>query len=339
MDTALTGTETIIEDEPIKTGTPGRRRRRPPGRGHAADSAPGWIEALGSRGAAQVCFLAALFGWLYWDQFVRTYTHWLEPDWSHGFVIPIFCLYVVHDKRRALLTGDHRGSLWGAVLILLSIGGYAFSILGNFGSPQFLAPVPTLAGLILLLRGWRALWMTAFPLAMMVMALPPPTHLYRAMTQPLQQLIARIAAPVLNVFPGVDEVLSWGIHIRCWLIDGTESMFTVAGACSGMRSLMAFAFFGLATAYFARRRNWQRAVIVLAIAPVAMFCNFLRVVVTGGLIMYGHDDFAMGTPHSLLGFAMFGVGITLFLALLWIVDHLFVEEDESDPSVGQECVV
>lgn len=320
--------DTMIDGESSRPAAVGRRRRAP--RARAEAPVPGWSAALGARGVAQVVVLLLLFGWLYQDQFVRTVRMWMDPNWSHGFIIPPFCLYIVHRNRRRYLSGDHAGSYWGAALVFLSIVLYAASIRWKIGSLQFFAPVPTLAGLILLLRGRRSLWLSLFPLVVLVMALPPPTYLYRAFTLPLQQFVARASGPVLNVFPGVDEVLVSGIDLVCWTDAGNMCTFTVAGACSGMRSLMAFGFFGLATAYFAKRHTWQRVVIVLAVAPVALFCNFVRVLVTGGFYLYDRADWATGTPHALLGFGMFGVGIGIFMALLWIVDHLFVQEDEAD---------
>ena len=321
--------DTMIDGEPSRPAAVGRRRRAP--RAGGDEGGPGWLEAVGARGVAQVVILLLLFGWLYQDQFIRTVGKWMDPDWSHGFIIPPFCLYIAHRNRRRYLSGDHAGSYWGAVLVFLSIALYAVSIRWKIGSLQFFAPVPTLAGLILLLRGRRWLWLSLFPLVVLVMALPPPTYLYRAFTLPLQQFVARASGPVLNAFPGVDEVLVSGIHLVCWNDAGDTCAFTVAGACSGMRSLMAFGFFGLATAYFAKRHTWQRVVIVLAVAPVALFCNFVRVLVTGSFYLYDRADWATGTPHALLGFVMFGIGIGLFMGLLWIVDHLFVQDDAEAP--------
>ncbi len=298
------------------------------GRGQAAASVPGWLEILGAGGLLRIGVLAALFAWLFWAHLVRLYNMWLTPDWSHGFVIPLFCIYLVHKRRGRLLVGEHRGSLWGLALIVLSIAMYAISIYSRYGYPQSLALIPTLAGLILLLRGWRALRLTLFPLAVLVMAIPPPHYLYRAITQPLQQMVAGITAPVLNVLPGVDEVANTGINISYYMLNGAHSTFTVAGACSGMRSLMAFAFLGVAIAYFVPHRLWQRCIVLLIVMPVAVFCNCLRVIITGGLQMYGHPDLASGSAHALLGFAMFGIGIAIFMAVLWVLDHLFVDEDE-----------
>lgn len=285
-----------------------------------------WCDILGRRGAVELAVLVTLFYWLFSDHLVRLYEFWKTPDWSHGFVIPLFSLYVIHTRRRELSEGRHEGSLWGVPVLILSVAGYIWCIANRIGYPQTLAMVPAIAGLILLMRGWRTLRLLLFPLGMLVLAMPPPMRRYLAMTQPLQQLVARISAFVLNAFPGVDEVSRQGFHISYYMTNGRHNAFAVANACSGMRSLMAFIFLGLAIAYFAPRPTWQRIVLVALVLPVAVFCNFVRVVVTGAFQMYGHEELASGTAHSLLGFGLFGLGLAIFMGLVWMMDHLFVDE-------------
>lgn len=296
---------------------------------------PGWWAHLGRAGLAKVLVLVGLMTWLYWGHLYRLYEYWQQPDWSHGFLIPLFCLYLVHTRRRELLAADHTGSAWGAVLMVLSVAMYVLAIRFKIGYPQSLSIVGTIAGLVLLLCGWRTLWLALFPIGFLILAIPPPPYLYRGVTQPLQQGAAVIAKLVLNVFPGADIERS-GFNIAYFMEGGNEGTFQVAGACSGMRSLMAFVALGLAMAYFAPRPAWHRITIAIVVMPVALFCNVLRVIITGVFQMYGYGNLAAGTPHMILGFLMFGLGFAIYLGILWILDHLFVEaagESEQGPGV------
>ncbi|MFH1419947.1 MAG: exosortase/archaeosortase family protein [Planctomycetota bacterium] len=297
----------------------------------AQDRLPGWWEYLGLSGVARLLVLAGLVVWLYWAHCVRLFEYWQRPDWSHGFLIPLFCLYLVHTKRRELLLGEHEGSLWGLALMLLSVLVYATSIYLKIGYPQPLTIVSMIAGIVLLLRGWRTLWLTSFPIGFLVLAMPPPERLYRAVTQPLQQGAAAISTLILRMFPGAD-VEHQGINISFFMDDGSEGGFTVAGACSGMRSLMAFVALGLAMAYFAPRPTWHRITMAVLVVPVALFCNIVRVIVTGGFQMYGLEDYATGTPHTVLGLLLFVLGFAIYMGVLWLLDHLFVD----DPGWGKD---
>lgn len=298
----------------------------------AAIPVPTWRQALGATGMIKIGIIVALLSWFYWDQYVRFYHFWCTPDWSHGFLIVPFCLYLVHMRRRELLTGPHEGSLAGLVLILGSLAMHFAAIVYKYGYPQSLSIMGVVAGLVLLLRGWRALWVTAFPIAFFFLAVPPPDRLYRQFTHPLQQMAAAVATWVLNLFPGVLEIERGGVNIGYWMKGGVAGTFTVAGACSGMRSLMAFVALGLALAYITPRPTWQRVAMAAFVVPVALSCNILRVIITGCLQMYGHADLAKGTPHTLLGLIMFAFGFVLYLGLLWILDHLIVEEQETPAS-------
>lgn len=319
---------------PLQTGVPSIERPSP-GVGPSAGSGapPRWWRQLGASGVARILVLVGLMGWLYADHLVRLFRYWQRPDWSHGYLIPVFSLYLVHAKRAELFAAKGRGSVLGLVLMLGSIGMYAVAIRMKIEYPQPLTIVTMLAGLVLLLRGWRTLWLTWFPIAFLVLAMPPPERLYRAFTQPLQQLAATLATAVLNVFPGAD-VEHAGINISFFMTDGTTGSFTVAGACSGMRSLMAFVALGLAMAYFTPRPVWHRIAMAVVVVPVALFCNVVRVVVTGALQMYGRSDLSTGTPHTLLGLLLFGLGFLIYMGVLWVLDHAVVEEadgpDEED---------
>lgn len=311
--------------------------------GYAGDAAlrpssraTGWWEYLGPAGAIRIAVLVGLFACIYWGQLYRMFRLWQHPDWSHGFLIPFFCLYIVNGRRQEYLSGEHRASWWGLALMVFSLTVFATAIYTKFGYPQSLSMITSIAGLILLLRGWRSLWLSLFPLGFLFLAIPPPDRLYRAITQPLQQFVAWVSSFFLGLFTRF-EIGREGFNITYVTDSGQADSFAVAGACSGMRSLMAFAALGLAMACFTPRPAWQRLAIVLAVVPVALFCNVLRVIITGSLQMYGHRELATGTPHTLLGFLLFGLGFAIYLGILWILDHLYVEdaaEDAGAPTRG-----
>jgi exosortase len=296
---------------------------------------PGWLDYLGPSGAARILVLAGLLGWMYWDHLARLYHYWLQPDWSHGFLIPLFTLYLVNLKRARLMSLPHRGSLWGAVAMVLSTFIYVAAIVAKVGYPQPLSIISMICGIVLLLCGWRTLWQTLFPIAFLALAMPPPDRIYRAVTQPLQQGAAALATFVLNALPGAD-VERDGINISCWVAGVGPRDFTVAGACSGMRSLMAFVALGLAMAYFTPRPAWHRVTMALAVVPVALLCNVIRVIVTGTFMMYGYGDLASGTPHMILGLLTFGLGFAIYFGVLWMLDHLFVEGEGPPGGAARE---
>jgi exosortase len=123
-------------------------------------------------------------------------------------------------------------------------------------------------------------------------------------------------------------VLIHGVH-------GTESFsLNVAEACSGMRLLLAFLALGVAMAYLEYRPIIHRIILLASTIPIAIFCNILRVLITGFIHIYIGPEYASGLLHTLLGIVMLGVAFALYGLLAWIMNNLVVEED-----TGQILVV
>ncbi|MCK6456787.1 MAG: exosortase/archaeosortase family protein [Phycisphaerae bacterium] len=288
-------------------------------------------ELFGRFGLTKAAALIAAMLWFYWDHCLRLVRFWSEdPDWSHGFLIPVFSAYFVWSKRDALAREPMRTNWLGLPLLIFAIAAYFWSVRAKFGYPQALTIVIAVAGIVLLMCGWRVLKITGFAIAFLVLALPPPVRMYRDFTQPLQQFAAAVAELVLNFLPGVIVERS-GINLAYERVTGEFGSFTVAGACSGMRSLMAFVALGLAMAYFAPRPVWHRVIIALVVVPVAVFCNIIRVVVTGTFQIYEYGNLAAGTPHTVLGLATFALGFAIYFGILYVLDHLY--EDAGDETL------
>ena len=59
-----------------------------------------WGE-LGLHGYAKIAILAALFCFLFRGELRDAVHLWLtDPSWSHGFLIPLFSLYFINQRRR-----------------------------------------------------------------------------------------------------------------------------------------------------------------------------------------------------------------------------------------------
>ena len=108
----------------------------------------------------------------------------------------------------------------------------------------------------------------------------------------------------------------------------TESALNVAEACSGMRLLMAFVALGVAMAYLHWRPVWQRLVLLVSTIPIAIFCNFVRVTITGFIYILGNPQYAKGVYHDMLGMLMLPLAFALYGGLAWLMSNLFVDEDE-----------
>src|ERR1700678_3913811 len=103
----------------------------------------------------QVVLLSGLLLWLYFSTLSRLFAQWWhDPNFSHGFFVPLFAAFVLWQERSRLATVRVRPSWSGFFLLLF---GLCVLVLGQMGAELFLSRLSLLiviAGLIVLLAGW-----------------------------------------------------------------------------------------------------------------------------------------------------------------------------------------
>lgn len=288
-----------------------------------------WRDVITPTGWAKVIILAALLGLLYRNQVYRIVYAWIhDPNWSHGFLIPLFSLYFLHQRREKLLQVRHTAGWtdWlGLGLVVLCILGCLASIYPlRMGYPQLLALLGTLFGIIWLCCGWRVTVITWLPTLYLFFALPLPKRLYEYLTLPLRKLASEASVMVLSLIPDLD-VEAHGVIIE-GLYQGTPFQLSVAEACAGMRLMMAFVALGVAMAYLSDRRYWHRIILLITTVPIAIFCNVVRVTATGVIYVLIDPQFATGSFHTALGLLMLPVAFGLYWLVAFVLNNLYVEE-------------
>jgi exosortase len=166
------------------------------------------------------------------------------------------------------------------------------------------------------------------PIAYLVFAVPLPQRYYVSITMPMRKLAAVIAAGLLNL---VDQLQA---NVRGVIIDviykgrPLEPPLDVAEACSGMRLLMAFLALGVAMAYLHYRPIWQRVILLASTIPIAIFCNIVRVTITGFIYVLWDPKYAQGFYHDMLGIMMLPLAFGLYGLIAWFMASLFIDESQ-----------
>lgn len=255
---------------------------------------------------------------LYTPVLGRLIRQWYDdPNYSHGFFVPAFSVYLIWNRRQQIAAIKTSPSLRGAILVL---GSLAVLYLGSLGSELFLqriSLVGVIAGLIIYFAGWQRLWAVAFPVAFLLFMIPLPAVIYNQIVFPLQLLASRFATSCLetvNLFP----VLREGN-----LLVMDRYTLEVVDACSGIRSLTSLVALAMGYSYLAERRLRVRIFLVLAMVPVAIVSNGIRVVITALLVNYLGISAAEGFMHSFSGLAVFLVSVMLLLALHGLITRVF----------------
>ena len=247
--------------------------------------------------------LALLLALLYHGVAVKLVTDWYQlPDFSHGFLIPFFAVFLLWDKRHEIENTAIAPSWAGLWLVAC---GLFLLLLGTFVADLFLQRssfVLLMAGLVWTLLGRPMLGQVKFVLFVLLLAIPLPAILYNQITFPLQTLASKLASALLPL-AGV-PVLREGNVIQLPVMQ-----LEVAEACSGIRSLMSLFTVAVIYGYFLERKNWRRVVLALSSLPIAVAANGARIFGTGLCVQYWDPQKAMGFFHEFSGWLMFLVSL------------------------------
>lgn len=257
----------------------------------------------------QPIVLAGLVIWLYAPILARLAKQWwTDPNFSHGFFVPAFSLYVLWQNRYKLRAANSAPSSWGLLLIVFSLGTL---ILGVFGAELFLSRISLillLMGMVIFLKGWPMLRVTAFPLAFLVLMVPIPSIVLNQITFPLQILASKLSAMLLPVL-GVPVLREGNV------INLPAMPLEVADACSGIRSLLSLTCLAVMYGYLLEKRVSIRVLLAVASIPIAVVANAFRIVGTGLLVQYWDPDKAEGFFHAFSGWLIFVVSLFMLFAL------------------------
>jgi exosortase len=230
---------------------------------------------------------------------------WIDPDYGHGFFVPLFSGYVLWRQRKYWLSSELvKPSNFGFVVMSGSI---ALLLLGSLGAELFLSRsslVFLLAGIISFLAGWPMLRAVSFPIGYLFFMIPLPEIMYNQITFPLQLLASRLATFCLELVR-VPVLRDGNVLVL------SNYSLEVVEACSGIRSLITLISLAVAYGYLAERRHWVRWLLAILMVPIAIVSNAMRIMGAGVMAHQFGPAFAEGFLHEFSGWVIFLVAFAL----------------------------
>ncbi|MGC2333751.1 MAG: exosortase A [Candidatus Acidiferrales bacterium] len=240
---------------------------------------------------------------------------WSDPDYGHGFFVPLFSGYVVWRLRERWMKSEIKPSNFGLLVMLGAIG---LLFVGSLGAELFTSRFSLLvliAGIILFLAGWKFLRAVSFPLAFLIFMIPLPAVIYNQITFPLQLLASRFATFWLELVQ-VPVLRDGNVLVL------SNYSLEVVEACSGIRSLMTLISLAVIYAYFAEPRRWVRYLLVILMVPIAIVSNAIRIMGAGVMAHQFGPSAAEGFLHGFSGWVIFVAALILLLVCHWILRHV-----------------
>ena len=252
------------------------------------------------------CFVAVFYGAI-----ENLFYRWgKQEELSHSYFIPLVSVWLLWERRQALLSSVGAPSALGVALM-----GVSMLLLGLMTQVFFVQHIVlwlSIAALVLMLGGRSLLLAAAFPVAYLVFMIPPPFWIITVTSWQFQLWSSELGVWMIRLFD-IPVLLEGNI------IDLGTTKLQVVEACSGLRYLFPFLSLAAIAGYMYRGPWWQRLFIFVSAVPITVLMNSVRIALTGVLSAGGDTSHTEGLIHFFEGWVVFILCIALLLLLMLLM--------------------
>jgi exosortase len=248
---------------------------------------------------------------------------WLKPDYSHGFLVVPFAVYLLWRNRDRFPAKVRWPDYRGLPLVVVPLGIYFLEAKYNWVKEwvQGACLITSLAGVTVMFCGrWAGLRWVLSALLMLLVALPLPHEVEWSVSWHLRRAATVAALVVFRLF-GFATHLPDPVTIQ---VD--QVSIKVAEACSGLSMLLAFVALTAAIVLLCPpSRPWiDRWVIFLSAIPIAILCNMIRIVASGLVLVAGWKQAFDFIVHDFAGWAMMPIALGLIWLEFRLIDWILI---------------
>ncbi len=274
---------------------------------------PGWIAALVA--------IVGVLGFVYFPLMRYSFEQWLKPDYSHGFLVPAFSVYLAWMWRTWAPTEIAWPDPLGLAFIVGGAALFLVAGLTNTGKEwlQGLSLVINLCGATLLLGGTVALRWLWPSLAFLLFMFPLPYSVEVTLGWPLQKVAAIATEFVLQTigYPTYRE----GMILHC-----QDHVLEVKNACNGLSMLLTFFTLSAGMAIVIRRPWLDKVIILFSAVPIAILSNVVRIALTGVLYNEAGKELGDRVFHDFAGWMMMPLALGILLLELKVLDWVLQDD-------------
>jgi exosortase len=251
---------------------------------------------------------------------------WVDETASYVLLVPLVTFALLVIERRSVFAAV--GSDWVLAAGMLVAAGLLGVVARRAASPADCLSLGAAAVVFSLLAGFAgcyglsAMRAAAFPLAFLLFTVPVPEPLLNAAIAFLQKWSAE-ATQVLFTVTGTT------FHREGNVFTLPDLVIEVAKECSGIRSSAGLLLTTLLAGHIALRSAWTKALLALAVIPVTVLKNAIRIVSLSLLSIHVDRGFMEGWLHRSGGIVFLVIAMGLLLPVLTLLSRL-----ERAPGVG-----
>ncbi len=252
--------------------------------------------------AALTLYHDTVFGLVEW------WTHHQDPTYQHGLLLAGLGAFLFYRRWAEVKNSiQPRPSFSAAALVLLTSFTWLLASLVHVVIVQELSLLLLLGLLLVSTVGYRSARLLAFPVALLIFAVP-------SVWEPFRPAIQWLTAHAVTFLVNLTSIPAFLDGSRISVPAGT---FEVTPHCSGLANLIVGTLAAALFAHINRLRPGTAIWTLVGAVGVSFLANALRVgaiVVTGQLT--GMQHYFVLTDHGALGWGFFGVCIVIFLFII-----------------------
>ena len=237
-------------------------------------------------------------------------TSWTGEEGAHGPIVLATGLWLAHrrwNEVKHLREKPNPLLFWTlfAVFVPLTIFARVTQIVEIEGYMMY----ATILTVFYWLVGGTVLRKMWFPFLYLLFIFPPPETVIAAITLPMKMWLSVVAIRLLDLFGY--PIAGEGVRIYIGQYE-----LLVEAACSGINSIISLTAISLFYIYMRHQADWKYSLLLVALViPVALFANFIRVIVLILLTYHMGEAAAQGFLHNFAGLMLFAAALLTIFAL------------------------
>lgn len=252
---------------------------------------------------------------------------WNDPEAQHGLLLGPLAVFLAWKKGVSEDAAPQ--PLLGTFLLVSAVAlRYASALAAELFTMR-LSLIGAALALVVFLWGFRQAMRWWLSFALLVLSIPLPQVVLSSLAFPLQLRASRLGAFLL-------EIRDVPVRLEGNVIQIPGQSLFVTEACSGLRSLTALVSLGVLLGALWLRSPFTRIALLVAVVPIAMLVNGVRVFLTGYLVYFVDPAMGEGFMHLSEGWGLFVVAFAitgLVTSGLWALEGLWIRKPtEATPS-------
>ncbi len=244
---------------------------------------------------------------------------WGNIDLSHILLIPFISAGLIYWNRDKIFKFVRCSPVLAIVAFMIAAAFYyagriSVSTLdrNDYLGLMTASFVASWLGGFLLVYGSAAFRAGLFPLLFLILAVPMPHQVIEGIMHFLQ----RGSADLVSVMFGITQTP----YYRSDMVFSLPTVaIEVAEACSGIRSTIGMFIVTLLASYLLLQSNWRRTALLVAVIPISLFKNAVRIVTLTLLAVHYDMGFLTGSLHHEGGILFMLGGLALMYPILLLL--------------------